>query len=84
MENVDKFIESFKQQLVARGLTIIPDPENTAQNLANIFESRAINAENSLPLFGHDGNEFNPHYVDHEYETLDENSGTFCFLFSIV
>lgn len=80
MDNIDEFIESFKQQLVTRGITIIRDTQVSAQNLADVFESRVINEDNCLPIFGDDGNEINPHGIDHEYETLDENLGMYFVL----
>lgn len=79
MNNIDEFIDSFKQQLVTRNLTIIPDPQIAAQNLANVLESKVINDDNCLPFFEDDGTEVNPHEVDHEYETLDVNLGMFPF-----
>lgn len=79
MENFDEFMELFKNQLVARGLTKIENPQNMAESMATVMESKVTCSQNCVPIFGDGDSSVNPENIDDEYVTLDVNLGSCYF-----
>lgn len=91
MANIDEFLDLLKKEFSQNGITNIDDAQNMAQSTVEMYKSKIrrlnddqterLDDDDYLPIFSHNGEIVHPNRIDHTFETLDDSSGIFLYLF---